>query len=91
MCKFNVVFQSSMPIYASIPETISSSTPFGTVFLVEAIQGANNDFMDFNFQDPLLKLPDNQLGIGQEAWTYHSSEEDSLDPNVQRLFYNGVR
>ena len=36
-------------------------------------------------------VPDDQLGIGQEAWAYLSSEEDSLDPSVQRLFFNGVR
>ena len=32
-----------------------------------------------------LQLPGDQLGIGQEAWSYLSSEEDSLDPSVQRL------
>ena len=47
--------------------------------------------MDINFQDPPLQLPDDQLGIGQEAWAYLSSEEDSLDPSVQRLIFNGVR
>ena len=57
----------------------------GRFVLAEAIQDANNDFMDINFQDPPLQLPDDQLGIGQEAWAYLSSEEDSLDPSVQRF------
>lgn len=59
--------------------------------MAEAIQGADNNLMHIDFEDPLMQLPDDQLGIGQEAWAYLSSEEDSLDPNVQRLFFNGVR
>ena len=38
--------------------------------------------MHSNFKDPPLQLPDDQQGIGQEAWAYLSSEED---PGVQRL------
>ena len=47
----------------------------GWFVLAEAIQGANNDFMQIHFKDPLLQLPDVQLGIGQEAWSLASGSE----------------
>ena len=91
MCKFNVVFQSSMPILPALKPEVHRLLRIllGRFVLAEAIQDANNNFMDI--KDPPLQLPDDQLGIGQEAWAYLSSEEDSLDPSVQRLFFNGVR
>lgn len=85
MCKFNMVFQN-----ASTPETRSlhrlPQILLGQFVLAETIQGANNNFID---EDPLLQLPIDQLGIGQNAWAYLSYEEDSLDSSVQRLFLIG--
>ena len=93
MCKFNVVFHSSMPMLLSLkPEVHQLVTILlGCFVQAEAIQDANNDIMNINIQDPLLHLLDDQLGIGQEIWAYLSSEEDALDQSVQTLFFNGVR
>ena len=92
-CKFNVVFQSSMSMLPALKPEVHRLLRIllGRFIKAEAIQGANNNIMDINFQNPLLQLPDDQLGIGKEAWAYLSSEEDSLDPSVQRLFFNGAR
>ena len=92
MCKFNVVFQSSMPMLPALKPEVHRLLRIllGRFIQAEAIQGANNNIMDINFENPLLQLPDDKLGIGQEAWAYISSE-DSLDQSVERLFFNGVR
>ena len=37
-----------------------------------------------------MQLPDDQLGIGHEAWAYLTAEEDFLEPSAQKIF-NGVR
>ena len=88
MCKFNVVFQSDIPMLPALKAEVHQLLRILLGRFVLA--GADITFMDINLQDTLLQLPDDQLGIGQEAWAYLSSQEDSLDPNVQRLFFNGV-
>lgn len=90
MCKFFQSRVATLPILKPEVQRLVRIL-LGRFVQAEAIQGANNDFTDINFQDPLLHLPDDQLGIGHEAWSYVSSEEDALDPSVQRLFFNGVR
>ena len=41
--------------------------------------------------DPLLQLPEKELGIGHTTWAYLSNEEDFLDPRTKKIFFNGVR
>ena len=35
--------------------------------------------------DPLLQLPEKELGIGHTTWAYLSNEEDFLDPRTKKF------
>ena len=45
-------------------------------------------FINIGLRDPILQLFDDQLGIGQEAWAYLSSE-NALNPSVKMLILMG--
>lgn len=94
MCKFNVAFQSSVPMLPALKSEVQRLLRilFGRFIQAEVIQNiSGNDLTDIDVKEPQLQLADEQLGIGQEAWAYLSSEEDSLDPSAERLFFNGIR
>ena len=93
MCKFNAVFQSSMPMLPALKPEVHRLLRIllGRFLQAEAIQNANDDLAKISLQDPQLQLPDDQLGIGHEAWAYLTAEEDFLDSSAQRIFFNGVR
>ena len=40
--------------------------------------------------DPAIQLSDSELGIGHEAWSYLSEEEDILDPGTLSIFFNSI-
>ncbi len=61
-------------------------------FLVSgAIATTHEGLNEINLSDPALQLVDNELGIGHEAWSYLSEEEDYFDPSTLNIFFNGVR
>ncbi len=93
MCKFNALFQSDIPMLPTLKAEVHRLLRIflGRFLVTECIHTADSSFMDINLQDPNVQLPDNQICIGQDAWAYLSSEEDVLDSNVHKSFFNGVR
>ncbi len=93
MCKFNAIFQSDIPMLPTLKAEVHRLLRIllGRFLVTECIHTADSSFMDINLQDPNVQLPDDQLCIGQDAWAYLSSEEDVLDSNVHKSFFNGVR
>ena len=93
LCKFNSAFQSSLPMLPSLKAEVKRMLRIflGRFINADAIKVSEDDLSKLNINDEELQLPDTQLGIGHKTWSYLSDEEDFLDSNVKRIFFNGVR
>jgi len=82
MCKFNAVFQLSLPMLPALKREVKRllNILLGRFVKAEAIQEAEADLTALDLNDPLLQLPEKELGIGHTTWAYLSNEEDFLDP-----------
>ena len=93
MCKFNVAFQSSLPMLPALKAEVSRLLRIllGRFLKANAIQEAEADLAILNLSDPSLQLPEDQLGIGHSTWGYLSDEEDYLDPRTRTIFFSAVK
>ena len=93
MCKFNVVFHSSLSMLPALKTEVKllQKILLGRFIKPEAIQEAGADLTQLNISEPALHLPDQQLGIGHTTWAYITDEEDFLDPSMKKIFFNGVK
>ena len=93
MCKFNVVFQLSLPMLPALKREVKRllNILLGRFLKAEAIQEAEADLTALDLNDPLLQLPEKELGIGHTTWAYLRDEEDFLDPRTKKIFFNRVR
>jgi len=93
MWKFNAVFELSLPMLPALKREIKHllNILLGRFLKAEAIQEAETDLTALDLNDPLLQLPEKELGIGHTTWAYLSDEEDFLDPRTKKIFFNGVR
>ena len=93
LCKFNGVFQSSLPMLPSLKAEVRRMLRIllGRVIKADVIKAAGDDFTKIDLDDTSLELPNEELGIGHKTWAFLSEEEDHLDSNVKRIFFNGVK
>ena len=93
MCKFNAVFQLSLPMLPALKREVKRLLKIllGRFLKAEAIQEAEADLTALDLNDPLLQLAEKELGIGHTTWAYLSDEEDFLDPRTRKIFFNRVR
>ena len=92
-CKFNATFQSDLSMLPSLKAEVLRLLRIllGKFLISEAIAMTQENLIAVNLSDSSLQLPDNQLGIGHEAWRYLSEEEDYFDPDTLTIFFSGVR
>ena len=93
LCKFNAAFQSSLPMLPSLKAEVKRMLRIflGRFIKADAIKASDDDLSKLNINDAQLQLPDTQLGIGYKTWAFLSDDEEFLDHNVKRIFFNGVR
>ena len=87
LCIFNGVFQSSLPMLPSLKAEVRRMLRIllGRVIKADVIKAAGDDFTKIDLDDT-----NEELGIGHKTWAFLSEEEDHLDSNVKRIFFNGV-
>lgn len=94
MCRFNAIFQSSLPLLPSLKAEVSRLLRIllGRFLKPEVITkaGNNGDFKKINLNDSQLQLSEEDIGIGHKAWGYLSEVEDDIDRRTRKLFFRGI-
>ena len=96
MCKFNAIFQLSLPMLPSLKAEVTRLLKIllGRFLKLDVIKQAEeekSDFSSIDLSDSSLYLPDNELGIGHKTWGYLSEIEDDIDQRANKQFFTGVR
>ena len=93
LCKFNGVFQSSLPMLPFLKSEVKRLLRIimGRFIKPNVIKDTGDDFDQLDLDDTTLQLPNEELGIGHKTWAYISEEEDYFDSTTKRIFFNGVR
>ena len=93
LCRFNTVFQSSLAMLPSLKVEVLRLLRIllGKFLAGGAVPTTHESMNEININDPAVQLVDSELGIGHEAWSYLSEEEDYFDPGTLNIFFNGVR
>ena len=93
MCKFNAIFQSSLPMLPALKVEVKRLLKIllGRFIKSDAIQQADSDLTQLDLCDSTLQLPQQQLGFGHSTWAYFSDEEDFLDTRNKDTFLKGVK
>ena len=91
LCKFNAVFQSSLPM---LPSLQSEVTRLLNIFLArflahEAIRAVQDDLTTIDLNDPTIQVCDDNLSIGHKTWALLT--EIDVDPAMKNVFFRGVR
>ena len=93
LCRFNTVFQSNLAMLPSLKVEVLRllRVLLGKFIAAASVPTTHEGINEINLNDPAIQLADSELGIGHEAWSYLSEEEDFFDPGTLKIFFNGVR
>lgn len=95
MCKFNGIFQLSLPMLPSLKAEVNRLLKillgrFLKLDVIKKVEEETSDFSSINLNDSSLHLPDKDLGIGHKTWGYLTEIEDDIDRRTKKQFFTGV-
>ena len=93
LCKFNAAFQSTLVMLPSLKSEVKRMLRIflGRFIKSDVVKAAGEDLSSISIGDEENELTDEELGIGHKAWEFISEEEDYMDSNVTRIFFDGVK
>ena len=93
LSRFNTVFQSNLAMLPSLKVEVLRllCVLLGKFIAAASVPTTHEGINEINLNDPAIQLADSELGIGYEAWSYLSEEEDFFDPGTLKIFFNSVR
>ena len=81
LCRFNTVLQSSLAMLPSLKVEVLRLLRILLGKVLAAVPTTHEGINEINLNDPAIQLVDSELGIGHEAWSYLSEEDDYFDPD----------